>query len=115
MTSQTGSVNPAPLTAEVSLRVGLLFLPEQRETASALLANECGTNLPFCANQAPAGLNRIRIAAIKLSNGDLEKLKNAVELAKRDWRDLLVAAGFAHDIHAHEEWLPEIRRVRSES
>lgn len=115
MTGHNGSVSPAPLTTEVNLRVCLVFPREQREMASALLVKECGTNLPFCADQTPAGLNRIRIAALKLSNGDLEKLKTAVDLAKRDWRDLLVSAGFANDINAHEEWLPEIRRVRSES
>ena len=106
---------PTPLTAEVNFRIALLFPPEQRKAVSSLLANECGTNLPFCANDAPGVLNRIRIAALKLSSGDLGRLEKAVDLAKTDWRDLLGAAGFADDIHAHEEWLPEIRRIPSKS
>lgn len=98
-----------PLTAEVILRIALLFTREEREAASALLASECGNNLPFCANDTPAGLNRIRFAALKLSEGELGKLRKAIDLAKNDWRDLLVAARFADDVHAHEEWLPERR------
>lgn len=30
----------------------------------------------------------------------------AIALANLDWRDLLVAAGFADDIHAHARWRP---------
>jgi imidazole glycerol phosphate synthase subunit HisF len=39
---------------------------------------------------------RIRAAIVLLANGDLGKLRDAIELAKTDWRDLLVAAGLAH-------------------
>jgi hypothetical protein len=38
----------------------------------------------------------------------LPALQRAIELAKADWRDLLVAAGFAEDIHAHEHWSPRL-------
>ena len=100
------------LTNEVNWRIALLFSEEERQAASALLDAECGNNLPFCADDTPAGLNRIRFAALKLSNGDLGKLREAVDLAKLDWRDLLVAAGFADNIHAHEQWLPENRQIR---
>jgi hypothetical protein len=41
---------------------------------------------------------------LKLSNGNFEKLRQAVDLAKIDWRDLLVAAGFANDVEAHKKW-----------
>jgi hypothetical protein len=36
-------------------------------------------------------------AALKLSRGDLTGLRDAVELVNIDWRDLLLAAGFADD------------------
>ena len=48
-------------------------------------------------------------AALKLSGGDLGELRSAIRLAKADWRDLLVAAGFAEDVGAHKRWLPERR------
>jgi hypothetical protein len=35
------------------------------------------------------------------------RFKQAIALAKVDWRDLLVADSFANDTHAHEAWLPK--------
>jgi hypothetical protein len=35
----------------------------------------------------------------------MEKLVGAVKLAKSDWRDLLVAAGFADSVEAHKQLL----------
>jgi hypothetical protein len=34
----------------------------------------------------------------------MEKLGAAVKLANADWRDLLVAAGFADSVDAHKHW-----------
>jgi hypothetical protein len=51
-------------------------------------------------------LERIRFAALKLSAGNLEALRSAVGLANRDWRDLLMAAGFGRDVDAHRSWHP---------
>lgn len=47
------------------------------------------------------------MAVLKLSAGDLDELDHAVALAKQDWRDLLVAAGFANDPEAHRTWQPK--------
>ena len=49
---------------------------------------------------------RLRFAALRFSGGNLTALQNAIELGKLDWRDLLVAAGFADDVTAHERWDP---------
>ncbi|MDE3201486.1 MAG: hypothetical protein KGN79_11260 [Acidobacteriota bacterium] len=98
---------PTALSEEVQLRVKILFKAEERAFASELLASDCGNNLPFCANSTPSELDRIRCAALKLSEGEIAKLKKAVVLAKLDWRDLLVAAGFADDVYAHEQWFPD--------
>jgi hypothetical protein len=51
-------------------------------------------------------LERFRFSALKLSGGKLDKLRQAVELAQQDWRDLLMAAGFGDDVTEHERWLP---------
>lgn len=40
---------------------------------------------------------RIRAAIVLLANGDLTRFREAVELAKADWRDLLVAAELADE------------------
>lgn len=76
--------------------------------AQRLLETECADNLPLLmAPVTPASLERIRFAALRMSEGDLDKLRYAVGLAKRDWRDVLVAGGFGRIVHAHEEWHPE--------
>ena len=64
---------------------------------------------------AAAGLERIRFAALKLSNGDLGELRQAVQIAGIDWRDVLVAAGFGHDLRAHERWFPAETQSESRS
>ena len=87
-------------------KVGILFPEHLQDEAKKILNEDCGTNLPFCENSDKHSMERIRFAAIKLSNGDLEKLVDAVVLAQTDWRDLLVAADFAEDINAHRRWNP---------
>jgi diaminohydroxyphosphoribosylaminopyrimidine deaminase/5-amino-6-(5-phosphoribosylamino)uracil reductase len=49
---------------------------------------------------------RVRLAALRVSGGSRAKLDEAIALAKLDWRDLLVEAGFADDVDAHERWIP---------
>jgi hypothetical protein len=97
------------LSPEAEKRIDLLFLPDRREEVRMLLQDECGNNLPFLENLDATALDRFRFAALKLSGGNLEALKKAIQLAKRDWRDLLVAADFANDIYAHKAWVPERR------
>jgi hypothetical protein len=40
---------------------------------------------------------RIQAAVVLLADGDLRRLRQALELAACDWRDLLVAAGLANE------------------
>ena len=86
-------------------KIRALFPPEQHDEVATILETECGNNLPFLGKETPDGLERFRFAALKLSDGKIEKLVGAVDLAKRDWRDLLVAAGFADSVEAHRQWL----------
>jgi len=51
----------------------------------------------------------VRFAALKLSEGNKDKLLRAAQLAQYDWRDLLVAAGFANDAEAHNSWAPLLK------
>jgi hypothetical protein len=94
------------LSNEVKFRITRLFPPEQQEKVRQLLHDECGNNLPFQKNVDASGLDRVRFAALKLGDGNMESLEKAIALAKKDWRDLLMAAKFGSDIHAHETWLP---------
>ncbi len=95
-----------PLTDETLRRIDLLFPPDERELVASILLEECGNNLPLLNNVDAHDMDRFRFAALKLSEGRLDKLDEALKLAKMDWRDLLMAAGFGYSIHAHETWIP---------
>jgi len=95
-----------PLSPQTRLRVKLLFAPADRFIVEHLLINECGTNLPDLENLNQIELERFRFAALKLSQGHLDKLRRAIDLAQSDWRDHLMAADFGSDVTAHNHWLP---------
>jgi hypothetical protein len=95
-----------PLSAATLSRLHTLFSPAERAEAEQLLVELCGNNLPFCEDSDPISLERLRFAALRLSGGRLPELYAAVDLANTDWRDLLVAADFAHDVEAHKSWFP---------
>ena len=97
----------APLSQLTEQHLATLFAGADREEARTLLREECGSNLPLIRTSDPVRLERFRFAALKLSGGDLEKLRRAIRLAKRDWRDLLVAADFANSTLAHLSWTPD--------
>jgi hypothetical protein len=96
-------VGLSPLTRQ---QLEALFAPPDAAGAERLLASECAENLPMVGDATPSGLERLRAAALRFSDGSLIRLRQAIDLAKLDWRDLLVAAGFADDIHAHRRWQP---------
>jgi hypothetical protein len=98
------------LTALTKRHVAALFAPAEVAEAEQLLACECAENLPLVADPSPEGLERLRFAAIRLSDGALPRLREAIALAKTDWRDLLVAADFADDGQAHRTRRPRRRR-----
>src|SRR5687768_3748548 len=95
-----------PLSPETRRRVELVFHGDEARVAAELLERECGNNIPFCERSDSVQMERIRFAALKVSGGKLETLREAVELAKIDWRDLLMWAGFGSDVKAHEKWVP---------
>lgn len=76
---------------------------EQREVAR-LLQEDCGAVLSGTQNASAASIERIQCAALKSSDGRIDKLYDAIALAQTDWRDLLVVAGFGHDPQAHLNW-----------
>ena len=96
---------PIPLSYETRRRLDALFVEPDRESVANLLVTECGDKLPLWLDMSPQGLERIRFAALKLSNGSIPELR-AVQIAQVDWRDVLVAAGFGRDVLAHEAWFP---------
>jgi hypothetical protein len=85
-------VRVEPLTPETEKRIALLFPPEQQEMVRVLLLEQCGSNIPLWES---AGLDRLHFAVLKLSQGKMERLRDAIDRAKMDFRDVLVRAGFS--------------------
>ena len=99
---------PPKLSPRTKELVEKVFSPKQTDEATRWLEDECGVNIPFCADHDEYQMERIRFAAIKLSEGNIKKLLSAIDEARMDWRDLFMAAGFGYDIEAHEKWAKEI-------
>ena len=92
------------LSAETLRRIEAMF-PSDLGLEDEELLLQCGNNLPFLEKADEFQLERFRFAALKLSAGNMEKLKSAIALAKEDWRDLLVSAGFGA-VDSHKAWFP---------
>jgi hypothetical protein len=96
----------ANLSTGAQLRVRALFAPGEQAEAERVLVQGCDPNLLSIGHTNTAELNRIWFAVLKLSEGNLGKLREAVALAQRDYRDVLLWSGFGDDVHAHEAWTP---------
>lgn len=88
-----------------------LFTDNDKPQVIMLLKNDCGNNLPFCKNATPHQMERIRFAAMKVSGGMVNELKKVIDLAKADWRDLLINAEFANDEVSHEIWANKVLSI----
>ncbi|HXF40247.1 MAG TPA: hypothetical protein VN687_11090 [Blastocatellia bacterium] len=97
------------LSASTNSVVERLFSPEYRRQAVRLLEEECGDNLPFCENSDANALERIRFAVLKISEGDISRLRDAIKVAQVDWRDTLMGAGFGHSVTAHQQWEQDLK------
>ncbi len=95
------------LTADTLARLNCLFNEDDRAEAVKLLSEDCTAKSMYLGSCNDAEVERCHFAALKLSNGSLEALIQAVALAQTDYRDLLMAANFGEDIHAHLNWMPE--------
>ena len=90
-----GEISLEELTPKARKIIDNYFADDEKEQALSLLVDECIDELQS---------ERLWFAALRVSDGDLDKLRIAIRLAKRDWRDLLVAAGFAENANAHKIW-----------
>ena len=91
-------------TLLVQYHVARIFPAAEREEVTRLLQEDCGAVLPFADNVSADSFERVQCAALRLSEGRMDKLYDAIALGQTDWRDLLVVAGFAEDPQAHKGW-----------
>jgi hypothetical protein len=90
----TGGPEPVELTPLVIRKVRKLFPPNEQSDVIRLLEKECARNLPFSEDDTAQDLERVRLAVLKLAGGRLLELRRQIEVAKRDWRDVLNAAEY---------------------
>ena len=96
-----------PLGAALLGKIAALFGGESVDAVAALLVADCGEGLPLIGSQGVNGVERVRCAVLKISGGSRERLDKAIRMANRDWRDVLMAAGFANDPFLHRAWLDQ--------
>lgn len=105
-----------PELSENAANVILKMFPlAHQEEARQLLLAECGRNLPCMDASAEYDvlIDRIRLGVLKLSQGDFDALLRGITIAKIDWRDTLVAAGFGHSLSEHVRWAEQYLAVAS--
>ena len=88
-------------TQEIILNI---FEAEEISVVEKILVEECSNKLPGCKDWDQNSLERVWLSVLKLSGGNLTKFYSAVELAKTDYRDLFMSAGFGRDASAHKKW-----------
>ena len=80
---------PVPdVTEEDVVRIILRDFPQEEFDSIVAVMNKYGTE--EWERERP----RVRLAVLKLADGNLEKLKQAIETAKRDCRDVVAAAEY---------------------
>lgn len=90
-------------------RIAALFAAAERAEVAGLLVAECDRALPFADTLGAAGIERVQFAVLKIGGGSVERLRTAVGLARQDWRDALLGAGFGDDARARLAWLPDAK------
>jgi hypothetical protein len=94
------------LSDDTKDRIRLLFSDAEQPRVEGMLLTRCGDTLPLVATSYTLLAERIRFAVLKLSGGNFTELERHIANAERDWRDVLVAAGFGNSLEAHKNWRP---------
>lgn len=89
--------------------VRLFFRRDARTRVSRVLVERCGSALPGASSAEL--VERIRLAVLKITEGDEEQLVAQVAIAEEDFRDVLVTAGFESDTTAHIQWATEALKL----
>lgn len=94
------------LSDETEKRVRMLFNSSEFHAVEELLMSKCGNNLYYEKNYNSEDLERVRFSVLKVSDGDFSKLKEAVELANLDVRDVMSLADFSSEVYSYRDWNP---------
>jgi len=98
----------APLTPLVLNVIQRDFPAADADLIGAILLDGCGDDLPMI--HGPPDIERIRLAVLKLAEGDVQVIPDHLGMARVDWRNVLMVAGFANDAGAHLVWAAEEKK-----
>lgn len=79
--------------------------PERAAAVRRLLSDECSLTLPLVTPESIQLIERFQAGVLRTTRWDPEFITPRIRLAQVDWRDLLVAAGFATSVTTHVTWL----------
>lgn len=82
-----------PLSPNTAKAIEKLFPDGSKDEVVRLLTEKCADNLPNCEHEDEYDLEDLRFQVLVLSEGNIEKLREAVRIANLDWRDLSVSVG----------------------
>lgn len=82
---------------ETKARLAFLFQESDRELVEKLHTEEYSNNISFLEMRPLISLSDSISLSSKLSNVNASRFKDAIEMAKGDWRDTFVAGWFAND------------------
>lgn len=104
----TDPADQVPISPRTGRIAEELFRDPDRTRILKRLQLEASRNVPFHGNSTPTELERIRFAILKLIHQHPANEDHAFKLAKEDWRDLYMAAGFGYSATEHERWFEQI-------
>ena len=70
-----------------------------------MLVDSCSRTLPL-RDKEPSDFDQIRVSIIKLADGDLDRMRDLISEAHKDWRDVILGAGFGDDGETYLQWNP---------
>jgi hypothetical protein len=95
------------LSADTERLINHLFPAVGGSRIKKRLLREVSENIPFCNNESPKGMERIRFSVIKLIHEGTMSEDDIFKLAYIDLRDLFMCAGHG-DQEAHKIWYKKI-------
>lgn len=98
------------LSRRTDLLIRHLFAPACVDAVRARIRGDCGTEALGFPGATPEQMERVHFAVIRLGAADEAALTRAIELARIDYRDLLMNADFGFSLVAHDEWFDRVMR-----
>jgi hypothetical protein len=83
--------------------------PDEQVAAEAVIRLDS-----YQSESSEQGAHRVQLAILKLSGGDLDQLRQYVEAAKQDFRDVLAGAEYPEEMRVGFDISPEERRAIQE-